>query len=89
MSGGGLFRVEPHYAKLVGILIEWQDHRKVMVATHIAFCLELIRMLLPNLMGSIPKPGSLSIHCPKPKISDRILPMLPPPDKPKKEKRAG
>jgi hypothetical protein len=54
MSGGGLFRIDTNQAKLVGILIEWRDHKKVMVATHIAFCLALIRSQYADLADAIP-----------------------------------
>jgi hypothetical protein len=66
MSGGGLFRIDTNQAKLVGILIEWRDHKKVMVATQIAFCLALIRSQYPDLADAIPASRSVLVHCPNP-----------------------
>ncbi len=68
MSGGGLFRIDANQAKLVGILIEWRDHKKVMVATHIAFCLALIKAQYPDLVDAIPATRSVLVHCSKPII---------------------
>jgi hypothetical protein len=59
MSGGGLFRIEGNKAKLVGILIEWRNHKKVIVATHIGFCLELIRRQFPEASAALPIPRFL------------------------------
>lgn len=62
MSGGGLFRVDTNEAKLAGILSEWRDHKKVMVATHIAFCLALIKSQYPELAAAIPATRTVLVH---------------------------